>query len=393
MSRNARRALGLLPRTVILLGLVSFFNDTASEMVVPLIPVWLLALGQGPIALGLIEGSAEAVSSLFKLWSGRRSDRLKRRKGFAVAGYALSNLMRPLIGFSAYWQVVLGLRAGDRIGKGLRTAPRDAMLADAAPAEIAAYAYGFHRAMDNLGAVLGALSAAFMLSRFPSAVSEVLVASAVPGAIAVLLMIFAVRETPSIRNHAAEPMEARPWRHLPVSLRRYLMVLAVFAAARASEIFVVLRARLAGMNLVMILILWAVFNGAKAVTAGTGGQMADRVGSRTVLLASWTAHAVAFALIGFTQGNALWIGVVFYGLCAGFGEGAERARVRVLAADHEHGAAFGWYHLVVGIAALTGGLLFGGVWHFVGPRLAFALSALLMGVAATLFARSSSASS
>ncbi len=393
MNKNTRRVLSLLPRTVILLGLVSFFNDTASEMVVPLIPVWLLALGQGPVALGIIEGSAEAVSSLFKLWSGRRSDRLKRRKGFAVAGYALSNLLRPLIGLSAYWEVVLGLRAGDRIGKGLRTAPRDAMLADAAPADVAAYAYGFHRAMDNLGAVLGALSAAFMLSRFQSAISEVLLASAVPGAIAVLLMIFAVREAPPIRDRSAEPIEARPWRHLPASLKRYLLVLAVFATARASEIFIVLRARLAGMDLVMILVLWAVFNGAKAVTAGSGGRLADRVGNRSVLLASWIAHAAAFALIGFTQGRALWIGVVCYGLCAGFGEGAERARVRELAVDQERGAAFGWYHLVAGFAALLGGLLFGGVWHFIGARSAFALSALLMGVAAILFGASSSASS
>ncbi|MHB1951873.1 MAG: MFS transporter, partial [Acidiferrobacteraceae bacterium] len=319
-----------------------------------------------------------------KLWAGRRSDRLQRRKGLAVAGYAVSNLLRPLIGIATYWPAVLALRTGDRVGKGLRTAPRDAMLADATPPAIASYAYGFHRSMDNAGAVLGALAGAFILFRFPSAVSTVLLASAVPGALAVLLMIFSVREARPVPVSPATSAKARPWKEMPDRLRRYLAVFAVFAVARASEIFVVLRARLAGMDLVGILILWAVFNAAKAATAGAGGRIADRTGTRNVLFASWLAHAVAFIWIGTSRGPALWGGIAFYGLCAGFGEGAERARVRDLASEQERGAAFGWYHLIAGIAALLGGLVFGGVWHYVGPEIAFLLSAALMTLSAAL---------
>ncbi|MHB1528043.1 MAG: MFS transporter [Acidiferrobacteraceae bacterium] len=384
MSKDTSRVVRSLPRVVILLGLVSLFNDAASEMVVPLIPVWLLALGQGPVALGLIEGVADAVASLLKLWSGRLSDRLAHRKGLAVAGYALSNILRPLIGLATQWGVVLGLRTGDRVGKGLRTAPRDAMLADAAPPEISAYAYGFHRAMDNTGAVLGALAAAVIISGTRAPVSEVLMVSVLPGSVAVLLIAFAVREAPAVRVRPEKAPPPRPWSELPPGLRRYLTVLALFAIARASEVFLVLLARTEGVSIVASLVLWAVFNGAKALTAGAGGRLADRRGNRRVLLISWSAHAVGFLLLGVAQGVFLWIAVIFYGLCAGFGEGAERARVRDLASDQERGAAFGWYHLVIGLAAIPGGLLFGGVWHFATARAAFWLSAALMVTAAAL---------
>jgi len=349
-------------------------------MVVPLIPIWLAILGQGPVALGLIEGVADAFGSVLKLWAGRHSDAISARKGMALAGYGLSNVMRPLIGLAGSGFSVLLLRVGDRFGKGIRTAPRDAMLAEAAPAAMRGYVFGFHRAMDNIGAVGGALIAALILARHLG-LKGVLLGSAIPGLIAVLLMAFVVVEvrSPGRVSRVVAPIS---WSGLPAGLRRYLAVLAVFAFAKVSEIFLVLRAHEEGFPAVRVLLLWALFNAAKAATSGLGGRMADRFGNRRVLRLSWTAHALGFVWIGFAGSQWLWAAVALYGLFAGFGEGAERARIGDLAADAEHGTAFGWYYLVTGAMAIPGGALFGLVWHIYDARTAFGLSSLLMALAA-----------
>src|SRR5688500_13449307 len=185
-----------LPRTVIVLGLVSFFNDFASDIVIPLIPILLATvLAAGPVALGLIEGVADAIASLLKLWSGRHSDIMSgRRKGLAVAGYTLSNIARPMLGLAGSWPVILVLRSIDRVGKGLRSAPRDALVADATPPGMHGYAFGYYRAMDNGGAVAGSLAAAAVLAWSGSSLAEVILWSAVPGVVAVLLLGVGVKE-------------------------------------------------------------------------------------------------------------------------------------------------------------------------------------------------------
>jgi MFS family permease len=375
-----------LPRTVVVLGFVSLLNDLASEMIVPLIPILLAAvLAAGPIALGAVEGVAEAIASFLKLWSGRRSDVLGgARKRFTFAGYLLSNLARPLIGFAANWPVLLVLRAIDRIGKGLRSAPRDALVADATPPQIKGYAYGFHRALDNGGAVGGSLIAAAVLTWTELPLTEVVLLSAIPGLLAVVLVGFGIKESPRIK--VAAQLSPLRWQELQPTLKRYLAVLAIFAFARASETFIVLRGHELGAGTVELLLLWSALNLAKASTSTAGGRWSDRVDRPTVLLVSWTAFALSFALFGKVDETAeLWMVTLLYGACFGLGEGAERAAISAYADASAQGTAFGWYHLILGLAAIPAGLLFGALWAWQSASLAFffagglaALSALLL---------------
>ncbi len=364
-----------LPRTVLLLGLVSFFNDMASEIVIPLVPILLATvLHAGPVALGVIEGVAEAVASLLKLWSGRHSDKLGgRRKGLAVAGYGLSNLARPLLGLAGSWLTVLLLRSIDRIGKGIRSAPRDALVADATPPHLIGFAYGYHRALDNGGAVLGSLVAAAALAWTSLSLPQAILWSALPGAVAVLLALFGIKDT--ARPAVAAPRRILPplrWSLLSLPMRRYLRVLALFTLARASETFILLHGYELGSGTVSLLLLWAALNLAKAATATWGGSLADRWGRKALILLSWSAFAITFALIGqASTPAALWAATIAYGLFAGLGEGAERALISDFAAQDERGTAFGWYHLIAGLSAIPGGLLFGGIWHFHGAAWAF----------------------
>jgi MFS family permease len=374
-----------LPRTIIALGLVSLFNDLASEIVVPLIPILLTTvLGAGPVALGVIEGVADAVAALLKLWSGRRSDALGgRRKGLTLAGYLLSNIARPLLGLAGSWAGVLVLRSVDRVGKGLRTAPRDALIADAVPAQMRGYAYGFNRAMDNGGAVGGSLIAAAVLSWSHVGLTQMILLSAIPGFVAILVLAIGVKENRSPAASAAPPPLS--FSVLSGGMRRYLAVVGLFTLARASETFILLLGHQRGAAVVELLLLWAALSLAKAATSTLGGRVADRIPRGSVVAISWSAFAATFALFAVFQGQqALWLITVAYGLFAGFGEGAERAVISDFAAERERGTAFGWYNLVLGVAAIPGGLLFGGLWHYYGAAASFLTAGALALLAALL---------
>lgn len=382
---------GKLPRTVIILGLVSFFNDFASDIVIPLIPILLATvLAAGPVALGFIEGVADAVASLLKLWSGRHSDVMSgRRKGLAVAGYTLSNIARPLLGLAGSWPVILLLRSIDRIGKGLRSAPRDALVADATPAHMRGYAFGFHRAMDNGGAVAGSLAAAAALAWSGLSLTEVILWSAVPGFVSVLLLGAGVNEEKAVAVPvpAQVPVVLPPlrWSVLSSSMRRYLLVLVLFTFARASETFILLLGHQLGLSVVELLLLWSALNLCKASTSTWGGQLADSMGRGALMLVGWTTFSISFLLFG-TVGDSigLWAVSIFYGLCAGMSEGAERAIISDYAEPRERGTAFGWYHLMVGIAAIPAGLLFGSIWQFQSAAMAFFFAGGLAAFAALL---------
>ncbi|HET9700589.1 MAG TPA: MFS transporter [Burkholderiales bacterium] len=377
-----------LPRTVVVLGAVSFLNDFASDIVIPLLPILLATvLGSGPLALGLIEGVADAVASLLKLWAGRHSDRMGgRRKGLAVAGYTLSNIARPLLGLAGGWGTVLLLRAVDRVGKGIRSAPRDALLADVTPSGMHGYAFGFHRALDNGGAVAGSLVAAAVLAWSGMGLQEVILWSALPGAIAVLCLAAGVREPPPARPRAgAAALPPLRWAGLSVPMRRYLLVLGLFTLARASETFILLRGHEIGVGVVELLLLWAVLNLAKALTSTWGGRMADRVGRESLLLAGWLAFAAAFgALAGVGSAAGLWAVALPYGLFMGLTEGAERAAISDYCTAGERGTAFGWYYLVCGLAAIPGGLLFGVLWQGLGAGFAFGAAGAMAALCAVL---------
>ena len=390
------RSLRRLPRTVVVLGLVSFCNDLASEMVTPLIPLLLAtSLGAGPVALGLIEGLAEAVSSLLRLWSGRRSDWLGgRRKWLTFSGYLLSNLVRPLFGLVGAWPQLVALRATDRVGKGLRSAPRDALVADATVPELRGLAFGFHRAMDNGGAVAGSLLAAAILTFSSLDLSQVILVSALPGLLGVVLIAIGVKEDQHVLavggRMAALPLR---WRALPARLRRYLLLLGLFTFARASETFIVLRGHDMGMTTVELLLLWAALSLAKSAAALRGGSLGDRIGHVRIVGFGWLAHGASFALLALAQAPlALWASSLLYGVATGFGEGAERAVVGELAPGAERGTAFGWYNMLLGVTAVPAGLAFGGVWHGYGAPAAFGAAGLIAIVAALWLRRPSARS-
>ncbi len=376
-----------LPRTVIVLGLVSFIKDFASDIVIPLIPILLATvLAAGPLALGFIEGVADAVASLLKLWSGRHSDVMRgRRKGLAVAGYTLSNIARPLLGLAGSWPAMLVLRSIDRVGKGLRSAPRDALVADATPPAMRGYAFGFHRALDNGGAVAGSLVAAAALAWSGLSLTEVILWSAVPGFAAVLLLGVGVKEEKTAVVRAPVVLPPLRWSVLSLPMRRYLLVLMLFTFARASETFILLLGHQLGVGVVELLLLWSALNLSKAATSTWGGQLADAWGRGALILIGWMAFSISFLLLGTVDDNVgLWTVSIFYGLCAGMSEGAERAIISDYADPRECGTAFGWYHLMIGIAAIPAGLLFGSIWQFQSAEMAFFFAGGLSAFAALL---------
>ncbi|MGB8409504.1 MAG: MFS transporter, partial [Gallionella sp.] len=299
-------------------------------------------------------------------------------------------LARPLLGIVSSWGALLLLRGIDRAGKGLRDAPRDALLADSAHAEIHGLAYGFHRAMDNAGALGGTLLAVAALSWMHWPVGEVILWSAVPGALVLLVLIFGVREPPRVEvetEKSSVPHRAiiSSWSLLSIDMRRYLWVLVLFTFARASETFILLRGNELGMSLVQVLFLWATLNICKSAAALLGGRLADVFGRRRVTIISWSGYALSFVMLGMVgQSTMLWFATVLYGSLIGLGEGSERALISRYADERERGTAFGWYHLAVGLSAVPAGVLFGAVLHYWNANTAFMFAGALALLSALL---------
>lgn len=365
-----------LPLSVIILGFVSFFNELSSQVVAPLIPLLLATvLGAGPVTLGLIEGFADAVASLLKLWAGRRSDVLgRRRKMFIIGGYSLSTIARPLIGLATNWPTILLLRSFDRAGKGLRGAPRDALVADVTPEDLRGRAYGLNRAFDYAGAVGGSLLAAAALTYVSGSISTVILLSAIPSFFAVLLLVFLVQNSPTPKTKQnPKTLPPMKWGALSLPSRRFLTVLAVFSFGRASESFIILRGHELGMNAVTVLLLWALLCALQSGVAWLGGGLSDRFSKSTVVALTWFAYGISLILLATAQSvNGLWVAVCVYSLLTGIGEGAEKALVSDLATGADRGTVFGWYNMIVGLAAIPAGPLFGLIWVQSSASIAFA---------------------
>jgi MFS family permease len=378
-----------LPRAIVVVGLASLLNDFASEMVVPLIPIVLATvLAAGPIALGMIEGIAEAVSNLLKLAAGRHSDLYgRRRKTYVVFGYALSNLARPLIALASSWLIVLAIRVTDRIGKGVRTAPRDALIADLIPEGTAGRAYGLTRALDHAGAVLGALAAAAALYFGGLSLEIIIALSAIPGLMTVALFAFGIHEPPRPRL-TTEQLPPLRWSALHSRTRRYLLVLGLFMFGRIPETFLLLRGHELGLPVVELLLLWAALHVVKSALAEYAGRQTDIHGRRPLILTGWLVYALALAGLALSASRGgLWGWSLVLGLYFGLTEGAERAMVRDLATAAERGTAFGWFHLIVGLAAILAGLFLGALWSLYGATTAFLVSALIALAASAGFFR------
>ncbi len=377
-----------LPPIVRALALVSLLTDAASEMIYPLLPAFLtMVLGASPAMLGVLEGAAESTAALVKLTSGWWSDRVRRYTPLVLAGYGLATLTRPLIGVAQTAWHVVGLRLIDRVGKGIRGAPRDALLAGSVAPEIRGRAFGFHRAADHLGAVIGPIVAWVLLEQLHLTLRTVFVLSVIPGLLAVLTILLAVRDpadgarTPSdigVRSaHDSTPMPRRFW--------GVLSVLLLFTLGNSSDAFLLLRAQQLGVPIAMLPLLWAAHHVIKSVSSVPGGVLSDRIGRRTVLLAGWGWYAAVYA--GFalaTNATHAWMLFLAYGVYFGLVEGTEKALIADLAPAGRRGTAFGWYNATMGIAALPASVLLGTLWSARGPSVAFMVGAALAGAAMLL---------
>lgn len=375
------RPAAVLPRAVVVLGCVSLLNDSASEMVTPLLPLFLVAtLGAGPAIVGLVEGLAEATASVIKLLSGWLVDRGWSQRRLVIGGYSVSNVVRPLIGLAVAWSAVLLLRFFDRIGKGIRSAPRDAMIADAVSADRRGRAFGFQRSMDHCGAVLGPLLAFALLARGFDTPRVILFSGAV-GVLVIALLVFGLRSTEArVRPAAATPLS---WRSLDVRLKRLLAACAVLALATTPEAFLVLWAHERGVEAAHIALLWALASFLKMSVAWPAGVLSDRVGRATVLALGWCLRVLLLVLLAWlpAQGAVTWVMFVAYAGSLAVTEAAERSLVGDAAGAEQRGTAFGIYHLISGLFILPGAFLFGVVWQAAGAPAAFGMAALLTALA------------
>ena len=369
-------------------GATSFFNDASTEMIYPLLPVFLTqVLGASVGFVGIIEGIAESTASIGKLISGWYSDRIRARKKLAVFGYALSTLTRPIIAVSARPWHVLGARFVDRVGKGVRTSPRDALLASSIDPAVKGKAFGFHRAMDHAGAIVGPAAALLILWASPDNYRLVFWLAVIPGALAVwALWRYAIEIPPPISDEAEGPPKLS-WRSLDKRLRWYIVVVFLFTLGNSSDAFLILRAQDLGVSVGMVPLLWIVLHLVKVVTNIPGGSLSDRIGRRRTIIIGWTAYALiygGFAIAG-VQWHA-WALFALYGVYFGLTEGAERALVSDLAAEEAAGTAFGFFHLAVGAASLPASVAFGLVWKTWSAPAAFAMGAILAVTAVLLLA-------
>ena len=369
-TRDGRLALAReskLPIAVIALGVVSLLTDISSDMIFPLLPAFLAArMGAAPVLLGAMEGIADLISSAFKLWSGRWADRAQRLRPMVVGGYALASIARPFMAFvNQWWQPIL-IRSLDRVGKGLRTSPRDAMIAGWVKEGERGKAFGFHRAMDNGGAALGSLAAALLVG-LGIQVERIFLIAAIPGLVSLLGLAF-VREPPIVRVPAVS-LSLAP---VPRRLFAYLGPVALFGLANSTDAFLLLKLTELKAPASLLPLAWLLLQGVKAMISYPAGRVADRIGSSKVVIAGWTLYAISYVGLAFAGSIPVALGVIgFYGLYHGFAEGAERALLADLAPAEVRGRAFGLYHAMSGVSSLLAGLLFGALWNWGSSRLAF----------------------
>ena len=386
-----------LGRNVLALTSVSFFTDVSSEMIYPLLPVFLtVVLGASASFVGAIEGAAESTSSILKLVSGWWSDRIQRRKPLVVFGYALASTMRPLVALARSASEVLVIRLSDRVGKGIRNAPRDALIADSIDPSIRGRAFGFQRAGDHAGGVVGPLIAFALLSWWAMPMRQVFLLAAVPGAIAVAVVIFGVREAPRRRvdgglvpaeggwvRETALPSPPSTLHPLPSTCWSTLAVILVFTLGNSTDAFLLLRATQLGVPTTLAPVLWALLHVVKAFSSTPGGALSDRVGRKPTLAAGWLLYAAVYA--GFALASEAWHAwtlFAVYGIFFGLTEGTERALIADIVPPQRRGSAYGWYHLAVGLGMFPASLLFGVLWDRAGAPTAFLVGAVLSLLAA-----------
>ncbi|UCF69875.1 MAG: MFS transporter [candidate division WOR-3 bacterium] len=375
MSTKPANKLKWLSSNILCLGLVSLFTDLSTEMAYPIIPVFLKeVLKVQPLFIGLIEAIAESTASILKTFSGYISDRLKKRKLFIFLGYSLSALAKPLLAFAAQGWHVLMVRFSDRVGKGIRTAPRDALIADSAKDAYFGRTYGFHRALDTLGAMLGPLTAFFVLALSQNNYRLLFGLAVVPGIIAIVIILLGVREIVPEVTRAFR----FSFRQISPRLKLFLIIMIIFTLGNSSDAFLILRARNIGVSATMIPLLWLVFNISYFLWAYPAGMLSDRIGRRKTIFLGFMIFSLCYAAFSLNHSAiVIWFIFIIYGLYYGFTEGNLRAYVADLTTSDIRATVFGIYHTVVGITLLPANLLMGYLWQRFGFQTALLLGASL----------------
>lgn len=384
-----------LPRNVFALSLVSLFNDASSEIIYPLMPLFLsLTLGASPAVIGIIEGAAESVASILKLFAGYFSDRLGKRKALVVAGYFLTSFSRPFLAFVGSWHQVLALRLFDRVGKGIRGAPRDAMIADSISPKERGLAFGLNRGMDHAGAVIGPIigfAALWFLAENliqPTAndYRRVFLFASVPALLAVVVVIFLVREPKKEyeeQTHFKKP--SLSLKGFDSNFKRFLVIVALFTLSNSSDAFLLLRAKESGIAVTTIPLLWALLHVVKVLSSFIGGDLSDRLGRKTLIVSGWTVYALVYAGFAFVSTPKMaWILFMVYGIYFGLAEGTEKALVADMVRPEQRGTAYGLYNLAFSITVLPASLLLGLLWKYFGAEAAF-LTGASLGLLAAVF--------
>jgi MFS family permease len=385
-------------RNVFVAGIVSFFMDVSSEMIYPLVPLFLSnVLGVNKSVIGLIEGIAESTASLLKVFSGWFSDRIGNRKWLMAAGYGISTLSRPIVALSSGWHHVMGSRFIDRFGKGVRTAPRDAIIAESAEKAYLARAFSFHRSLDTMGAVAGPAIAFFLLGILSNDYRKVFWLSMIPGVIAVLLIIFFIKEQKNKSSEArkrgsAEGQDSRAseppnirinfnWR-----FKSFVAISGLFALGNSSDVFLILRAQQNGIQTTMIPVVYLLFNLIYSLSSIPAGIAADKFGKKRVILTGFILFAILY--YGFAvapDAKSIWILFGFYGLFMGLTEGIQKAFLATIIPQDFKATAFGVFNTVVGLAMFPASVIGGYLWDHVSPSATFYFGAITAGISAVLF--------
>ena len=382
-----------LPPTVFALSVVSFLNDTSSEIIYPLLPAFLaLTLGASPFAIGLIEGFAESVASILKLFSGYLSDKFNNRKLPVFMGYSLAAIMRPMLSFVTSGPQVLVVRMTHLIGKVIRGAPRDALIASSVPPEGRGLAFGFNRAADHAGAVVGPVIAFLLLTLLaenadnPTAheYQQVFLFASIPVALGLFVIVFFVREKPAPHEAEAIPIKFS-LREFDGNFIKFLAIISIFTLSNSTDAFLLLRAKEAGIAPPLLPLLWMVLHFSKVLCSLAGGVLSDRLGRKQVIFAGWMIYALVYAAFGYIHSPwQAWLLFVIYGAYFGLTEGVEKALVADLVDDEKRGTAFGFYNLAFGITVFPASLFFGLLWDKFGSTTAFLASASVSLIAAAL---------